>query len=261
MALAITIADQRRETDVLILARGGGSLEDLWSFNSELVARAIYLCRLPIITGIGHEIDFTIADFVADVRAPTPSAAAEMAVPNRAALLERLNLRLSKLMATMSYRLETGRQPLRQLEKRLPDPVRQLQYIGQRLDDISMRVRQTIRILIAQQQQSLLHLSSRLNTGNPLQKIRLSREQSRYLCEQLQHGMTGLLLRYQARLEQQAHALQTVSPLATLARGYAIVTHNDTILRNAAAVQPGELVKSRLAQGSLYSKVTKIEND
>ena len=261
IAQAIQLAAQRQETDVLILSRGGGSLEDLWSFNDERVARAIYQCRLPIITGIGHEIDFTIADFVADVRAPTPSAAAEMAVPSHMTLLDRLSLRHSKLLATIKYRLQTCGRHLLQLEKRLPDPVRQLHYIGQRLDDTAMRVQQTIKILLAHRQQSLLRLSSRLGACNPLEKIRVSREQTRYLGEQLQHGMSGLLQRYQARLEQQAHALQTISPLATLARGYAIVTHNDTILRSAAAVRPGELLKSRLAQGNLYSKVTKIEKE
>ena len=261
IAQAIATADRRGDVDVLILSRGGGSLEDLWSFNDERVARAIHDCGLPVVTGIGHEIDFTIADFVADMRAPTPSAAAELAVPDRTELLHRLSLKQGKLLASIRHRLEAGGRHLLQLEKRLPDPVRQLQFVGQRLDDITSRIQQAVRMLFSQQQKSLVHLSARLNGHNPLQKIRISADKSRSLEQQLRRNMAAILQVKKAVLEQQGHALHTVSPLATLERGYAIVTHDDRIVRNATDVKIGELVKSRLAKGYIHSKVTKIDKE
>lgn len=258
---ALAAAEQRGDADVLILSRGGGSLEDLWSFNDERVARAIYDCRLPVITGIGHEIDFSIADFVADQRAPTPSAAAELAVPDCSDLHARCRDQQGKLLAAIRYRLEVCGKHLLQLEKRLPDPVRQLQFIGQRLDDTVLRLQQNLKITFAEHRQSLLQLTARLNDNNPLQKIKLSREKSRYLSEQLRRSMTGIIQIKKAALDHHGRELHTVSPQATLERGYAIVTHNDTIVRNAADVEPGELVRSRLAKGNIYSKVTRIEEE
>ena len=258
---AIGTADRRRDADVLIVSRGGGSLEDLWSFNDERVARAMHQCGLPVISGIGHEIDFTIADFVADMRAPTPSAAAELAVPERTELLHRLALKQGKLLTSVRHRLESGSRHLLQLGKRLPDPVRQLQFIGQRLDDITSRIQQAVRIIFSEQHKTLLQLSGRMNQHNPIQKIRVSSEKNHYLNEQLRRCISTILQAKKATLEQQGRALHTVSPLATLERGYAIVTHNDTIVRNAADVKTGELVKSRLAKGNLYSKVTKIDKE
>jgi len=258
---AITTADQRRDTDVLIITRGGGSLEDLWSFNDERVARAIHTCTLPVITGIGHEIDFTIADFVADMRAPTPSAAAELAVPDRTELLHRLGLKRGKLLAFIRHQLEASSKHLLQLEKRLPDPVRQLQFIGQRLDDIVSHLQQVIRLIFSEHHKLLLQTSARLGQQNPLHKIRISVEKCHHLEEQLRHCMSSVLREKKAILEQQGRALHTVSPLATLERGYAIVMHNDTIVRNATDVKTGELIKSRLAKGNIYSKVTTIEKE
>lgn len=258
---AVTTAGQRRDADVLIVTRGGGSLEDLWSFNDERVARAIHHCGIPVITGIGHEIDFTIADFVADMRAPTPSAAAELAVPDRTELLHRLTLKQGKLLASIRHRLESGSRHLSQLGKRLPDPVRQLQFIGQRLDNTISRIQQAIKIIFSDHHKSLLQLSGRLNQHNPMQRIKVSGEKNRYLDEQLRRCMSTILRAKKTILDQQGRALHTVSPLATLDRGYAIVTHNDTILRNAADVKTGELIKSRLAKGNLYSKVTKIDKE
>jgi exodeoxyribonuclease VII large subunit len=261
IARTIALADQRSEVDVIILARGGGSLEDLWSFNSEGVARAIYQCRIPVITGIGHEIDFTIADFVADQRAPTPSVAAEIAVPNRSELLRRLDLKSNRLMTMIKQGLENHGRHLRQLEKRLPDPVRQFQHISQRLDDTGSRLRQSFKLFLTQRQQSVLRLTARLNACHPLQVIRLVREKTRHCHGRLRQAVLHELQRHTAHVEQLTRALQTISPLATLARGYAIVTHNDTILRNANAVNRGDLVKARLAQGNLYSRVTDIETE
>ena len=261
IALALATAHQRQEVDVVILARGGGSLEDLWSFNDERVARAIFQCQIPVITGIGHEIDFTIADFVADQRAPTPSAAAELAVPDRGELLHLLNLRQGKLLTYIRHCLGSHGRHLQQLQKRLPDPARHLQFISQRLDDTSLRIQQGIRILLARRQHSLLQASGRLSVVNPVQHLRLQREQTLAMAGRLRQGMAAYLQGLQAGLAGQTHALHTVSPLATLARGYAIVTHNDTIVRDATAVQPGELVKARLAAGQLYSRVTKIEKE
>lgn len=256
---AISLAQQRAETDVLILSRGGGSLEDLWSFNDERLARAIHQCSLPVITGIGHEIDFTIADFVADKRAPTPSAAAELVVPDSNKLSDHLHVTGNKLLTLIRNRLESTGRHLQQLQKRLPDPVRRLQNISQRIDDISLHIQHQIRAVFSDNQSVLMKISARLNEHNPLQKVRISRERSLNLGNRLRGGILNLLKEKHGILEHQARTLHTVSPLATLERGYAIVTHNDTIVRNAREVKQGELIRSRLSKGNIYSKVTKIE--
>jgi exodeoxyribonuclease VII large subunit len=216
---------------------------------------------VPLITGIGHETDITIADFVADRRAPTPSAAAELAVPDQFDLASRLNQTANKLLSMVRYRLHATGNQLLQLEKRLPDPVRRLQVIGQRLDDITQRGQQAVRIILSEFRQNLLRATARLQALNPAQVISINKERTRNLAGRLRLGMSGILQRRHTDLEHQAHALHTVSPLATLSRGYAIVTLDGTILRDTWSVQPGDKIKSRLARGSLYSQVTWIEED
>ena len=240
IAEALQIANQRNECEVLILARGGGSLEDLWSFNEERVARAIFNSALPIITGIGHETDFTIADFVADQRAPTPSAAAELASPDHNQLFAQVQHRQNGLVTSMLRKLERYRQTLAYCEKKLPNPVRQLQSISQRVDELSMR-----------------------NQFNPVQRLGHYREKCQYLHEQLRANMSYTLREAGNRLGRSAHALQTVSPLSTLERGYAIVSTaaNGHIVRDVATLKPGDRLTTRIAHGSFESQVTGIKQN
>lgn len=217
IAAALALASARAECDVLILARGGGSLEDLWSFNEEIVARAIRAATIPVISGVGHEIDFTIADFAADRRAPTPSGAAELAVPDAAEWLLRLNRDRGRLHNAMARKLALAAERLEWQRRRLAvaHPGQRLRQSGQRLDELQLR---------------------------------------------LQRAMTQRLAGLRAGFESAARALNTVSPLATLERGYAIVSRpgDGAILRAAGEVTPGDTLAVRLAQGSLAATVTAV---
>jgi exodeoxyribonuclease VII large subunit len=260
---AIQLAEQRQQSDVIILARGGGSLEDLWSFNEEVVARAVYQCSIPVVTGIGHEIDFTIADFVADQRAPTPSAAAELISPDIVELQNNLKQFEFGLIRHMRGRFERYLQALKQLEKRMPHPARQLQNISQGLDDISLRMQQAMKGVFANKRADLLQISGEINHFNPLQALKLNKEKCQFLNEQLQSKISHLLEIAEARMKHAAHALHTVSPLATLERGYAIVSYGEDnkVVRNADELKENDEIKTRLGKGQLISQVKKILPD
>ena len=255
-------AERRRECDVLILARGGGSLEDLWAFNNEKLARVIFGCSLPIVTGIGHEIDFTIADFVANHRAPTPSAAAEIVSQDQTQLnnyLLQTNRKLSRLMNIVVGDLK---QKMYQLEKRLPHPVRTIQMISQRLDHVSTQLIHLVQARMSSKNRQLADLNLELQRNNPVQLLRMNMAHCHQLHQRLTHSIK-LALKHSTNLLANAHrALETLGPQATLNRGYAIVQQQDgTIVRDAAKLKPNEIIKTRFASGSIESKVKKINKD
>ena len=198
------------DVDVILLARGGGSLEDLWSFNDEGLARAIHASTLPVVSAVGHETDFTIADFVADVRAATPSAAAELLCPHQDDYQLVLQSLARKLQGNMSLRLKQLQLLLGRLGRQLRHPGRRLQEQSQRLDGLELRARRAMRTV---------------------------------------------LQRKTLELREQGHALHTVSPLATLARGYAIVTEGEQVLTSYEQTKPGATITTRLAKGVIRSKV------
>jgi len=255
---ALNKANVRNECDVIILARGGGSLEDLWSFNEERVVRAIYQSALPVITGIGHETDFTIADFVSDQRAPTPSAAAELVSPDSNKLMEQLQGHTNWLTTTVLRLLQRHQQTLEYCRKKLPNPVKRLQTINQRLDELSLRNIRTIHARIQYETAQVSRLQAEINRFNPVQKLGHYRQQCRYLQEQLRTAMERIVRDAGNRLGLSAHALQTVSPLSTLERGYAIVSSNSNIVRDINAINTGDKISTRLANGSFESQVTGI---
>lgn len=171
ISAAIKMANSRAECDVLLLSRGGGSLEDLWSFNEEIVARAIFASNIPIVTGIGHEVDFTIADFVADQRAATPSAAAELVSPDQAQWLQKISTSEQKLKAVMASKLQHASMQLEHLRKRLRHPSQQLQAQAQQLDQLEQRLITSMRHRLQQAKQRLEYLSHGLNTVSPLKTL------------------------------------------------------------------------------------------
>lgn len=260
IAQMIKLADSRKECDVLLLARGGGSLEDLWAFNEEVLARAIYACTIPVVTGVGHEIDFTIADFVADHRAPTPTGAAEMISPDQQEWSNRLRTLQQRLGYLARNRLVSLKQQLLGLDKRLQHPGRRLNDSAQRLDELEQRLQRAQQNLLRHTSARLTQVSEKLLRHNPALRLTTLQKTNDNLLHRLQSTMQHQLVHYQNRFRQLTHALDTVSPLATLSRGYAIVQREDeTIVRQATQVKPGDMVKARLGKGELYCKVNRIK--
>ena len=256
---AIDLANRAGLFDVVILARGGGSLEDLWPFNEESVARAIHASELPIVSAVGHEVDFTIADFVADLRAPTPSAAAELLVPDAEDWLETFAGYEILLQEAIERKLQSFKQRLEWLRTRLRHPGERLQQQAQRLDGLELR-------LVRAVDHQLLRCHTRLNTlvlrQKPLQpKLRINQlnQQVSQHHATLVKNMQRHLRAQQQRLAEAARLLQTVSPLNTLQRGYAIATDSHhKVITNSSQVEPGDSINARLAEGELHCRVEKI---
>jgi exodeoxyribonuclease VII large subunit len=305
---AIEMASARAECDVLIVARGGGSLEDLWAFNDERVARAIRASAVAIVSGVGHEIDFTIADFVADARAPTPSGAAELVVPDRTACLEALARTMERLSACMRRELRsvTSRFGGASLRLKLTHPGVRLTQQAQRLDELEQRLTafmqrglrsvssrfdgMNLRLKLAhpglrltQQQQRLGNLEQRLRRAiggeldsartrfseistrlvheSPEHSIREYRMRHDALYGRLGHAIKQRVLRAEHRLGLATRTLNTVSPLATLGRGFALVKRvaDGALVTNADSVAVGDEIEARLAHGTLKARVTAKE--
>jgi len=256
---ALTLASARADCDVLILARGGGSLEDLWAFNDEAVARAIRACTVPVVSGIGHEIDFTIADFVADVRAPTPSGAAELVVPDRQALLNTPRRIGQRLAQSGRRELRTALQRLAHLQHRLQrtDPGVRLQQSAQRLDELEQRLRKALRAQVQHQNIRLSHALTSLMRATPAQRVAALAARNAELRIRLRHALQRRVEASDHRLHLAQHKLHTVSPLATLARGFAVVTRIDgSVITDALKVSVGDEIRARVARGMLRARVT-----
>jgi exodeoxyribonuclease VII large subunit len=255
---ALKLAGRRGECDVLILARGGGSLEDLWAFNDEALARAIAACPIPVVSGIGHEIDFTIADFAADVRAATPSAAAEIVAPDAeewAASLRRLRERLQR---ALRQGIDTHRERLRWLIGRaeLVNPEARLAQQGQRLDELEQRASRALRQILADRRSALALSVSRLWQLSPAARLQGTAARHAALFARLRAAGLRQLNRARERLAPLVRTLNAVSPLATLDRGYAIVSlEGGAILRDAKDATAGTIIEARLSQGRIRAKV------
>jgi exodeoxyribonuclease VII large subunit len=255
---ALKLAGRRAECDVLILARGGGSLEDLWAFNDERLARAIVDSPIPVITGIGHEIDFTIADFAADVRAPTPSAAAELAVPDAEEWLNSFVRIGARLQICVRRRLAERRERLRWLAGRLGQsgPAARLGAQAQRLDELEQSLLRALRRRLQQHRERLRWLTGRAALVSPSNRLGQQRLRLENLDQRLQRALRRTLDSRREKLLPLVRTLNAVSPLATLERGYAIVSiDGGGILRSAADAKPGTLIEARLAQGRLRARV------
>ncbi|WP_298439762.1 exodeoxyribonuclease VII large subunit [uncultured Ferrimonas sp.] len=257
---SIALANQRQEVDCLLLTRGGGSLEDLWCFNEEAVAQAIFHSQLPLISAVGHEVDTTIADYVADVRAPTPSAAAELLSQDRSHLLLQTQQLQQRLQRATSQQLTQQRHRLSLLANRLQaaHPKAQLQTHSQRLDDLSLRLQRAIHGQLQQQRFAQQRLSQRLHSQQPQQRIELHQQQLANLQRRLQQAQAQQMAAKRSQLGQLVAQLEGVSPLAVLARGYAIATDNSgNALTSASQIGIGDNLNIRLHDGSLAATVTK----
>jgi exodeoxyribonuclease VII large subunit len=247
----------------LILTRGGGSLEDLWPFNEEIVARTIGALETPIIVGVGHEIDFSIADFVADLRAPTPSQAAELAVPDQVELQTRLRGTAEQLQRFATRRIATEVKHLGALAHRLQrvHPGAVLRAQQQRLDELDARLARGLRDVVATLERRLREAATRLTAANPRFQLHLALQRLARTHAALRAAMYKGIERLSLRATLAERSLRSLSPLATLERGYAIVTQlpAGNVLTDSANASPGESIGVRLARGSLAAKVTRSD--
>ena len=263
IAAALRLASARGECDALILARGGGSLEDLWSFNEESVARALYACALPVVCGVGHETDFTIADLVADARAPTPTAAAEMLSPNQDEWQAQFAYQETRLVKLMQDALESRQQRLDWLSVRRVHPRERIARLHQRLQDLAKRLGLAQTAVQRITSAALQAMIARLYRQHPDQIMREGRLRLHHLYTRLLTGVRQTQHRQDQRVLLAVHRLDTLSPLATLRRGYAIIRRadNGVIVRDADGVVRGDEVQAHLAHGRLQCVVNKIETD
>lgn len=262
IAQMIELANQRQEVDVLIVGRGGGSLEDLWCFNEEMVARAIFHSHLPVISAVGHETDVTIADFVADVRAPTPSAAAELVSRNQTELLQQLQYRRQRLEIALDRLFAEKRQKLKHLSLRLHNqhPQAQLRIQQQLITQLSHRLQQSLRHRWQKKAENLTALSMRLYK-NPLPlRLQQYEQQLAQLKVRLNSHMNLTLSLQQKQLAHLCGKLDSLSPLKVLARGYSITQNQQNFtIRSIKDVNVGEHIKTRLTDGNIISQVIRRE--
>ena len=258
---AIHLANQRHKAEIILLARGGGSLEDLSAFNSESVAEAIFQSKIPIITGVGHETDFTIADFVADLRAPTPSAAAELALPDKRILIQQVfefRKRLDKSMASLISNLRHTRISLL---SRLKSPEMMIYTHRLKLEDLELRLNRQIKAYFEYHKEKIQWLSDSLYSKTIKKRISDQQQHVKMLSDKLAHHFYVLFQKNKTKLIELASKLDVLSPLSVLNRGYSISRFvlNKKIITDSAQVKPEDKLETILFKGRLISTVEKID--
>src|SRR5213076_612842 len=248
--------------DVLIVGRGGGSLEDLWAFNEEIAARAIAASAIPVVSAVGHEVDFTIADFVADARAPTPTAAAALVVPDREEAAAGLARAEAALRRVLARRVAVARERVAGLERALGDPARRVRDLGQRIDDLAARVRRGLLRRLAWERREVMTLATRLARSGPAPGLPRARERMAAAGERLRFALAVRVRHARGTVEQAAGRLDALSPLACLARGYAIVRRGDAagpVVRDAGTLAAGDAVALVFARGRARARIDAAE--
>lgn len=258
---AIEQANARNECDVLIVGRGGGSLEDLWCFNDERVARAIFASRIPVVSAVGHETDVTIADFVGDLRAPTPSAAAEIVSRNQQELLRQIQSVQQRLGMAMDYYLANRNRRFTQLNHRLQQQHPQLRLARQQttLERLRQRMSTALENQIKKTNQRQQRMMQRLNQQNPQPRIQRAQSRIQQLEYRLAENIRARLSEQRERFGNAVTHLEAVSPLATLARGYSVTTaSNGKVLKQTKQAKAGEMLTTRLADGWVESEIRTV---
>ncbi len=261
---ALACINRRATADVITIIRGGGSIEDLWAFNDEHLAYAIAASKIPVVTGIGHEIDFTIADFVADMRAPTPSVAAELICPEQATLQLKFEHSATKLTQLLVNQYRTKMQALDWLGQRLNqlDPAKLIARQKEHLKQITARLERTMGDTCKQSKSQLDVITHRLSRENPEQKLSQSRKQLTELVKSLHTQTSQRLQQARHRLQLAANSMHVVSPLNTLKRGYSITSNDQTLLiANIDQVEVGQRVVTHFSHGQIISRVESTSSD
>jgi exodeoxyribonuclease VII large subunit len=253
---ALQMAWKLPNVDIIVLARGGGSIEDLWAFNDERLVRLIAKSPVPTISAIGHEIDFTISDFVADLRAPTPSAAAELVAKSAKELDQRLSHLSHKLSSSFSHKLKDLKSRLENLKLRLIDPQKKLQDLSLRNDELLNRLQSAVDTLFLRHRHRLEVLSQKM--PHPNVKLNMARKEISHYTKDLYTAMVKRMDRFRSKLESRMAVLDSISPLKVLDRGYAIVTQGEQVIRSAADVNATKPLGIRFSKGSVEVKITEL---
>lgn len=256
----IKIAGERNECDVLILARGGGSLEDLWPFNEEIVARAIFNCKIPVVSGVGHETDTTIADWVADKRAPTPTAAAVLISPDQADIKSLLIELENKLIKLSNAKIQNFSQKIDFLTRQLKTPGQQIEHFLLRIQGLGKRLATTMRFSLNKKQQLSERLILGMNSLRPSNRLQFQKQQVENLAGRLNSSCNEIISTLQNQLRGLSRELSAISPLETMARGYSItrVVESGMIFRDGDQVGKGDMIETVIKNAAVVSKVEKI---
>jgi exodeoxyribonuclease VII large subunit len=262
MIAAIDKAIAFQQFDVLIIARGGGSIEDLWAFNNEALARAIAACPIPIISAVGHEVDFTICDFVADVRAPTPSVSAEIATPDLTEWQQLLDQRHAQLLKREQLLLSQKQVQLRHLQKRLRHPGERINVQLQKIEHYQKALVSALNYRLSHWQQQLQQHEHRYQQQHPERLIAMFQDKLVSLTKRSRQAIQQQLNNKQQHLAAQAQLLNAVSPLGVLSRGYSITSnHEGALIRSAQALKPGDTIHTQLGNGGFASQVLAINTE
>jgi len=256
---ALQMAWKLPNVDIIVLARGGGSIEDLWAFNDERLVRLIAKSPVPTISAVGHEIDFTISDFVADLRAPTPSAAAELVAKSSKELGQRLSHLSHKLNSSFSHKLKDLKSRLENLKLRLVDPQKSLQDLSLRNDELLNRLQSAMDTLFLRHRHKLEMLSEKM--PHPDVKLNMARREVSHRTKDLYTAMLKKMDRSRHKLESRMAVLDSISPLKVLDRGYAIVTQGEQVIRSAADVNANKPLGIRFGKGSVEVKITDLKKE
>lgn len=256
---ALHQAQEQALCDVLIIGRGGGSIEDLWAFNDEQLAMAIYNCPIPIISSVGHEVDFTICDFVADVRAATPSAAAELVSPDGEEWKSWLNGIERQLVTQIERHISSLQQQLQWQYKQLKHPGRYLDEIAQRIDELSARFEQHLKLQLQSRKEKVLTLEARLQQHSPIHQLKHQQAQLGFLQQRLQQSLLPHFEHLQQKIVSLARELDAFSPLATLGRGYTLVKNDQNeLIKSTAQLTKGQQVKVYFSDNQALMSVDEI---
>lgn len=260
---ALRTVNRRNEVDLIIIGRGGGSLEDLWCFNDEALAREIFASTIPVISAVGHEIDVTICDFVADMRAPTPSAAAELASSDQSELIHLVSLKFQRMQKAWLNYLQNKQAIVRLQEQKLSglDPQSQLQQNSQTLDYLQRNLTQQMSALLKHWENRCQNAQQRLERTSPALTLDAKKDAHKKLSAALTETMTALIKSKQRDWDQQRHLLDSVSPLSTLGRGYSYTTHDGNLVRSVNQVSAGQAIQTKVADGFITSTVQTVKSD